>query len=821
MKSFKNKYLFIAMAFLAVISICGTVSAAEPYTIGELITQDAISDPDLGYSNADDVLCISNGGSAFLNDLTTENSLQAIIDTTSELPNSQKITTGKGNLIGLLDPLGDLSFTFVAKKGTQIMAKQYKVISTDSSFTLSSGKTVEISSYISSSQWNELEHVFGKNSFEIISIANAWASGAPIDLLKIAGSSGGVSQGLISGYVMSKSFYDNYPLLSAEESYHVITTPGGGDDNVPEYLLELSPLKWVRDSNRVTYFNYMAMDNGNPNQAAYMWWNRLTQNGVLALMSSSQLENVFETENGIRLIKGTISEIQFNSWLLDKLHNNPGSLIQVEMLKQMNKDDFDYLWANGIDMDYLDNYMSNKAHTYLIENIVTLVNYDQMYSIGKNAALMAQSALDYQKGDSNLGVISSAGFVLLNGYSTQGALDGLSSITGTTMDNLMNLKRAIWQPLWFTFIKKELNGQLNAVIVKYINGNLEISPVYDISGEALKNDKHAQAMSKVFSGGEADNPYFQQDYYIISLANQWAIQTPYNYQISGVGGGCPGSGLSQGYLIANYVLTNYPLAPGQKYMTISIPAHCKEQVIKDSLGVSAALGTYYTMGLSNYALNPNLAGIFVIWDDFSQTGTALLLNMDRSIINTMQDQDFGPNNYYYRTMYWALWYIESAFPGQSRYAESLDAFSVLREIPITQTELSKMLSAGGDPVLFIQEYEIPINDPTDPTTDPITDPIDSGDDYLINPDNQLIGNTENDYSQIPSIVNAITENISNDELSTEAANTKTDPITSSASSGIPLYTLLIVIFITIIGVGLYFGKSSVIAAIKKSERLGK
>lgn len=97
MKSFKNKYLFIAMAFLAVISICGTVSAAEPYTIGELITQDAISDPDLGYSNADDVLCISNGGSAFLNDLTTENSLQAIIDTTSELPNSQKITTGKGN----------------------------------------------------------------------------------------------------------------------------------------------------------------------------------------------------------------------------------------------------------------------------------------------------------------------------------------------------------------------------------------------------------------------------------------------------------------------------------------------------------------------------------------------------------------------------------------------------------------------------------------------------------------------------------------------------------------------------------------------------
>ncbi|MBU4607643.1 MAG: hypothetical protein KUA33_09025, partial [Methanobacterium sp.] len=77
-----------------------------------------------------------------------------------------------------------------------------------------------------------------------------------------------------------------------------------------------------------------------------------------------------------------------------------------------------------------------------------------------------------------------------------------------------------------TFIKKELNGQLNAVIVNYINGNLEISPIYDISGEALKDDDYARTIASVFSGRDSGNLFSQQDYYIISLANQWAIQTP-------------------------------------------------------------------------------------------------------------------------------------------------------------------------------------------------------------------------------------------------------------------------------------------------------
>lgn len=812
--------MLIVSVFIFAVVICGSASATENYNIGELVTKNAISDPGLNFSNADDVLCISNGGSVHYKNMSTEDSLQGVIDTTSSKPDKQKISVGKGNLIGISDPLGTLSFTFVTKKGNKLMAKQYQATTKGSELSITSSRTIDISSYISTSDWNKAKTELGINSFEIVSIANAWATGAPVDLLRIAGSSGGVSQGLLSGYVMSKSINQNYPLLSDSESYHIITTPGGGDDNVPQYLLELTPLKWVRDSNKVSYFNYMAMENGDPNQAAYMWWNRVSQTGVLILMGSKNLKTQFSTETGLSVESGTISEIKFNNWLLNKLNNNPAALINIDSLKTINKENFDYLWSKGIDKNYIDG-LTDENKVYVISNVLTTNDYNKMYNIGEQAALLAKNALGFQKGDSNLAVISSAGYVLLNGISTQGALDGAISVTGTTMSNLMNLKRAMWQPLWFTFVKKD-GAQLNAVIVNYVNGALVASQVYDISAEALKNNAYAKSVSAAFSGGAADKPYFQQDYYIVSLANQWAVGVPYDYQISGIGGGCPGSGLSQGYLIANYVLNKYPLAPGQQYISISIPAHCKEQAIMDSLGLSAALGTYYSLGLSGYSSNPNLAGIFVLWSENTHTGKAILLDMDRDLINAMQNQDVGSNNYYYKTMYWALWYLEKAFPGQERYEEALGAFNVVREIPITQKEKSAMLAAGGDPVQFVLNYVVPITpptdntNPTDPTNNPTTDP--SGPETPVSPVDQGTISEE--------VISGLNTVLANDQFS-ETTNEVASGLplekstASTTSSGMSRVTMVTLLLLSVFALGLYFGRENIISTLKKSEKLGK
>jgi len=101
------------------------------------------------------------------------------------------------------------------------------------------------------------------------------------------------------------------------------------------------------------------------------------------------------------------------------------------------------------------------------------------------------------------------------------------------------------------------------------------------------------------------------------------------------------SGFTQGYVILNYIKTHLPLGPNEHYIYIGIPAHCKEQVLLNGLGVSAAMGTYFTNGLrsSPNDANPNSVGIVVRWNSVTNTGTAALLTLDRKTINDLQNQD--------------------------------------------------------------------------------------------------------------------------------------------------------------------------------------
>ncbi|MBV1729516.1 MAG: hypothetical protein KUA33_04625, partial [Methanobacterium sp.] len=775
MNKTKNKFLLTVILFIFTITMCGAVSAAEPsnqsetYHLGQLVTINAISDSELGFLEADDVLCISNGGSArYKTNMSTEDSLQGVIDATNHKPYNQQITVGKGNLIGLSDPLGDLSATYVTKKGNQLMAKQYTYTSTGLLFS----KTVNISSF-TDSQWNLVNNELGENTFELVSIAHAWAAGAPADLLRTAGSSGGVSQGLLSGYVMSKSFQNNFPLINSSQSYHVMTTPGGGDDNVPMSILSVNPAQWVRQipsEKDPLMINYQAMINGDPLESAYIWWDRSASNnqpgnGNLAVM---RFNSKLLTQYGIPVPNGGLEQIKFLQWLYTQkniFNGDMGSLIVVDPLKKMNQSDFNHLWGHvdgttytpghGIDKVYISN-LEDLNHQYnKTIGILTTTDYPNLKNIGKEAAIMAQNAFRTHYSDPNFVltsedlVITSAGYALLKDeqgkltISTLGALDGIRGVTRSTVDNLLSLSRPIWTPLWFVFVRESgnlPNVVLDAVFIQYnaATKNLEVVPVkyngtdYNVFNIGLNSnlagDKNTDGWNKslavenAYTNNRAYNipEWNQQDYYIVAIANIWAYKIPYELLVPAICGACPGSGFTQGYVIADYVRTTFPV--NSYHMYVGFPAHCKELVINSVLGLSPAQGTYYTPGVR--IRNTNSAGIFILWDEATQTGKARLLNMDRTIINAMQDVDIPNNNHFYQTAYWALWYVDKAIPGKERYNELLNAFSVVREIPLTQNDLRAMLAAGGNPENFVLNYVVPVTPPvTDPVTPPVTDPV--------------------------------------------------------------------------------------------------
>ncbi|MGB9936120.1 MAG: hypothetical protein ACPK7O_00225 [Methanobacterium sp.] len=839
----KRHTIFMAAALIFVLAMCGAVSAAETQDIGTDVTNRAGTD--LGITNStspDDALLITTAGSASYKGGTTEDSLQGVVDTTSA------ITQGNGNLITLNSPNAPLEFTFVKKvSNTAFTAKKYTAAPYGSSYSITESSSVSISKDMTQEQWNIAIQQLGPNSFALISIASAWANGAPKDLLKVAGYSGGVSEGLITAYAMSKSFVQNYPLNTDKQSYHVMITPGGGDDDVPMFFMDDVPLKWASDSgsNAVKFYDFYAMNNGNPNENAYIWWDRSVNSGNLVLWKPNAQNRI---DFGA-FTAGSLKEMQYNYVLLGLLFANPGKLIDIENAVQINKANLDYLWGtvdsttytpgHGIDKTYIAGLTAIIKPS--ISNVLTTEDYNRWVAVGQAALEEAKKVFGSITKDDL--IITSAGYVLVDGQSTLGALDGISPAGGAILENLLSLKRATWNPLWFVFVKNptsnvQLSGlaipeHLNAVIVKFtgfdISGNplFTVSSIKDISANTLavyaKNSNPAKDLANTFGGGVQDKPYFQQDFYIISVANLWAINTPYSFMKSAIGGGCPGSGLTQGYSIASYIMANYPLAFGEQYIGVSILAHCKEQALMDTLGLSPAAGTYFTTGVQ-LPKNDLTSGVFIIWNTITQTGHAVLLNFNSTVANDMQNNDLkGINSgnvggLHYSSMFWAIWWIEQAFPGKAQESQLNNAFYVVKNIPLTQATFNALVASGQNPAVYVNSYVAPVNPPVDPTPGP-------------QPGNQGTGTRivsgistgiAMASASIAQSASGITEQTAAPaEIAPGLPLGDANPTQTSNTSGIPVVPAVSAILLAIILVLVYLGRDSITSAIRGSEKFGK
>jgi len=816
----KKQAAFLTIALISAIVLCGAVSATEAYDIGTDVTNNANSIGITNSTSPDDALVITTAGSAEFKGETTEDSLQGIVDTTSA------ITPGNGNLITLNQPNGALEFTFIKKSGTTLIAKKYTAVSSGTGYSIDISDPV----FISAADITNLESVkqeLGSNWFAIVSIANAWANGAPDDLLRIAGYSGGVSEGLISSYAMAQSFVGNYPLTQSDQSYHVLVSPGGGDDNVPMFLMDDTPLKWST-AGSIKYYDFYGMSNGNPNDNVYIWWDSGDIAGKLSFWTLNPQNKIdFGT-----VISGTLSEIQFNNWLLGKLGTDAGSLVRIEKLATITKADFDYLWANGIDRTYIMNLGGTTPSWTTNDNVVPVNNYAAMSTAAQNAVTTANAAFAAQglaplNGDDL--VITSAGYSQVNGLSF-GALDGIISATGIKLENLYSLKRGSQTPLWFVFVKKPTtaDGPLYAVFVddsgNIVNVNYAGTPysVFDISGTNLAGDPGSEGYAKSEAVKNAYTysipSYAQQDYYIVSLANQWAIGMPYDILRPACDGGCPGSGLSMGYVITQYIKSILPLGPNEYYVYIGIPAHCKEQAIMEGLGISPAQGTYFTPGLQSSSSDPNSAGIAIRWNSITNTGTAVLINYNSTIISGIQPS-FN-SKYWYKTMYWALWYLEEGFPGMEDYGTVLSAYSIGTKsdgttpalITITKQDFNELVAAGEDPVAYIKNFVAPVTPPT-PTPQPggqgtgITSGITDG----IAQTSALLTQAVNGAAQETTTPSEVAPGLPLGDTSSQTSGTSDFPV-------IPAAGILLLVIILIL---VYLGRETVVSAIKGSERLGK
>lgn len=584
------------------------LKATEIYKLGHEVTTAA--DSLLHFSSADDLLVVTTAGLTRINNVTTEKALEGIINGAKGY-----ITYGKGNILTLSAVRSDpTNFAFFVRNGNSLTMAFYKNGLTTPIYYGNAGPE------LSNEEWKTLQRLLGKeDAYSYISIANSWASGIPKDVLTQATYHGHVCTGLISGQAMIQTLLKYYPprgesgLPLENTAYYVVSVPGGSDDDAFTWTMDITPGKRA----------YIGIDTMvNKTITGFIRWNKTSDTGILIIMSYNEekLKSEFKSISGLNPDSSATADLKYQNWLISQLKNNPTSLVTILYeFEGLTKDNLVYLMgeeigkgnvtksAHGLDMNYILS-LGLKTAKREIQNTTKEIKLtkEQLKQIGIDASNMAISyfksiGINVEKDYSNLFVLTSAGYVRVNGTSSEMVYDGIKEVLGSTLSRktLLPVHTALWKDLLFDFFWVDANNNKNTA-----SYSLKYDPDTGsliVTGNTTKNSNYILQKVLIY-----DPPY---DALIAWLFHNHV---------------CGGS--SPGYLISDYIFNELPLGEDESYIYITTNDNCKDDVISRLLGVSPGMENYYNLRYDNSVTNKSNVGIVVKWNKATQTGELIIIN---------------------------------------------------------------------------------------------------------------------------------------------------------------------------------------------------
>ncbi|MCE5213147.1 MAG: chitobiase/beta-hexosaminidase C-terminal domain-containing protein [Methanobacterium sp.] len=722
----KKQIILLIMVLTFILSVTGTVSAtttvnttSSQYQIGQLVTQQALADTDLKLNQSSNNLVITTASTAQYNGSTTEDSVQAVVDETSALSDGQQITYGSGNLLIINQPNGALWFTFVSKIGNTLMAKTFTI---SSNGDITATKTVNIGISQTTSKFKKAITDLGSNGFKIVNIANLWANGAPADLMALTYTNGAINQGTIDNYAETKSFALQY----TTGSNYIITTAGGLDDDAPFYgAFGFNDIFFstTGPDGETVFINYNTDTNG-------------IRSGVLSLMTGNDLTSQFGT-----VTAGTLSEINFNLWLLNKLKNSPQDLFTVLEFKNLNEDNIKYLWydtslgyGHGIDESYINDLTDFAGGWVGVNNIIPITDYNGMFALGQDAfnyAYNTQHLFTLDDLASGRVAVSLAPYYVnyLGTRSLVGFIDGIVSTAqavlqaaninaeGFTIDNILSIRNP-W--MWSTQIPAIFLVASEDSVQAYKNHQGENNAMNYLELNAVKstyNYNSATGSYDVIRSSLNLSPIEIQKYpqnnflngFIIpapsGLLYAWSAGAPYSYLRTIARVGCICS--TKEYDLSTNLMEQYPLGPNEYYILTVLTAtgETNRQISgrTTAWGVSPGQGTYYSVGQTS---NSAYQLIVTIWNETTQMGRSMLIAYDGNIIAKAM-ANTGYTNNIYRQEADLFWHLDHGWVDQQDVIAS--SISTVKTFDnMNQDFLYVLNSAGSDPISYMLNY-IPPN----------------------------------------------------------------------------------------------------------------
>lgn len=578
------------------------------YKLGYNVTSAA--DKKLNFKSADDILVITTAGLTRINNVTTENVLNGIIDASNGY-----VSYGKGNILTLsairTDPT---NIAFIVKNGDSLTMAFYKNGATTPLYYGNAGPE------ISAKEWKKLQNLLGnEDAYSYISITNSWANGISKDVLTQATYHGHVCTGLISGQAMIQTLLKYYPprgesgLPLENTAYYVLGVPGDSDDDAFTWTMDITPGKRA----------YIGVDTMvDKSMTGFIRWNSQSSTGLIIIMSydEAKIKQTFKKLTNLNPDASATNDLKYQNWLIKTLQENPTSLVDVLYeFDGLTQDNLYYLMgeeqgkgnvlksAHGLDMDYILNLSLKKAtrEEQAVKQITKLTP-EQLKEIGSDAS---KKALDYFKAQGvtvpkdypNLFVLTSAGYVRINGTSTEMVFEGINDVLGSRLSKktLLPVHTALWKDLVFDFFW--VNNTNNKDTLSY-------SLKYDVDTGKLI---------------ETGNTTGNANYIIQSVLK---YDPPYDVLVAWLYHNHVCGGSAPGYLITDFIYNELPITnENESFIYITTDDNCKDDIISTLLGVSPGMENYYNLRYNLTYTNGTEIGIAIKWNSATKTGEAIIV----------------------------------------------------------------------------------------------------------------------------------------------------------------------------------------------------
>lgn len=212
--------------------------------------------------------------------------------------------------------------------------------------------------------------------------------------------------------------------------------------------------------------------------------------------------------------------------------------------------------------------------------------WDEIGSIAAKASLKSieESGAVPEKG--NLIVLTNSGYAEVGDTPTQGALDGLSAVTGATRgrNTLVEVHSAPWTPLWFAVYDK-ISGycsylEIDDGVEVGTGGGSQVqgTPLFKRNAVARIDAEYLYAHAEEYNTKFQEKIFGGNEFRIVTIANAVAAGAPADTvrAFEFHDHYCPG--VTSGILIANYLKKHFPAGDGG-YFIQSVSPWCKEDAL--------------------------------------------------------------------------------------------------------------------------------------------------------------------------------------------------------------------------------------------------